>query len=598
MAKPVLLFESAVVLSVYLSLLFFAGLVAVATVNPRARWKAPEVGAVGLAIISVFSILASFLGGVGHGAFGWLTLGLLLIAIARRRSLYQTWKSVCQHTNFLGLIICCATSPIVAANALNLATCYDIGLYHFNAVRWAAEYGSVPGLANLYTRLGFNTAMFPFAAFLSWPFSVEVSRQFANSIIFAILAANVSQSFLTHADANRVNSTAWLSLLLLPKLVVLSVSDCLSSPNPDFAATAVVLLSAWFFWPVCSSNALDLEPKDYILPVACAAVAAELKLSYAAFAAGVFAVVTWKAWKSAGMVRPSAQQTGDLRFIAREPNHFRLIAMILLSCGLLVLPWLWRGYLTSGYPFFPATIGKLPLDWTVPEATARDERDWVYGWARLPFVSYVGVLGRADWIGPWLLTLTKNPIFVESAVLSTVGVFALLLARKKRLEPTVYANVGLFGVPLAFSLPFWFFTAPDPRFNDGVVWLVGVTIALAALIAADRQGTTAWMIGCAIAGLSVYALTAGLPELYQKHKNIPNYSGQAEMIQVEAYSGLKVWIPKTTNQIYDAPLPATDANRFDPRLELRGQGLRDGFRIRRAGEAPWLMRSGQSIPEK
>ena len=51
---------------------------------------------------------------------------------------------------------------------------------------------------------------------------------------------------------------------------------------------------------------------------------------------------------------------------------------------------------------------------------------------------------------------------------------------------------------------------------------------------------------------------------------------------------LKVWIPKKTNQIYDAPLPATDANRFDPRSELRGEGLQDGFRIRGSGEAPWV----------
>ncbi|MBV8484259.1 MAG: hypothetical protein JO077_15515 [Verrucomicrobia bacterium] len=592
MVKPILLLESAVVLCTYLSLVFFAGLATVATVNPRARWTAAEVAAVGLIVIFVSAILASFFGGVGHGPLGWLTLGLLVLAVARLRHLQETWKTVYRHTSFAGLLICCAAAPVVAANALNLALCYDVGLYHFNGVRWAAEYGSVPGLANLYTRLGFNTAMFPFAAFLSWPFPVEISRQFANSVVLLVLAANISQSFGTQDDRKVAKSTAWLSLLLLPKVIAQSLSNCLSSPNPDFAATAVVLLSACFFWRVCSSDSKDLERKDFILPVVCAGVSAQLKLSYAAFAAGVFAVVMWKALKRGGN-RASTEESNNLRSVAHGSDGFGLIATVLLTCAILFLPWLWRGYLTSGYPFFPSTVGKLPFDWTVPEPTARDERDWVYGWARLPFVPYNEVLGHREWIGPWLRALSHNPIFIESAVLFTVSVFAVLLAVKRGLKPAAFAETGLFSVPLAFSLPFWFFTAPDPRFNEGVLWLVGVAIALTALRSADAKGP-AWICGCMIAGLSVYALVAGLPELRQKNKSLPNYLRPSEMIQVQTNSGLKVWIPKKTNDIYDAPLPATDANRFDPRLELRGQGLQEGFRIRGPGEAPWLIRPSNS----
>lgn len=33
---------------------------------------------------------------------------------------------------------------------------YDTDLYHFSALRWMNEYASVPGLANLHSRLGFN----------------------------------------------------------------------------------------------------------------------------------------------------------------------------------------------------------------------------------------------------------------------------------------------------------------------------------------------------------------------------------------------------------------------------------------------------------
>lgn len=44
---------------------------------------------------------------------------------------------------------------------------YDTGLYHAQAIRWIEEYGVVPGLANLHSRFGYNSASFALSAFFS-----------------------------------------------------------------------------------------------------------------------------------------------------------------------------------------------------------------------------------------------------------------------------------------------------------------------------------------------------------------------------------------------------------------------------------------------
>ena len=50
---------------------------------------------------------------------------------------------------------------------------YDTGLYHAQAIRWIEEYGVVPGLANLHSRFGYNSASFALSAFA--PYTVFAS---------------------------------------------------------------------------------------------------------------------------------------------------------------------------------------------------------------------------------------------------------------------------------------------------------------------------------------------------------------------------------------------------------------------------------------
>ena len=47
---------------------------------------------------------------------------------------------------------------------------YDTGLYHAQSIRWIEEYGVVPGLGNLHSRLAYNSASFCLSALYSFAF--------------------------------------------------------------------------------------------------------------------------------------------------------------------------------------------------------------------------------------------------------------------------------------------------------------------------------------------------------------------------------------------------------------------------------------------
>ena len=62
------------------------------------------------------------------------------------------------------MLILALTAFWLANHSVRQPAIRDSGLYHLNAVRWAAEYPVVPGLGNLHGRLAFNNSFFLFSS--------------------------------------------------------------------------------------------------------------------------------------------------------------------------------------------------------------------------------------------------------------------------------------------------------------------------------------------------------------------------------------------------------------------------------------------------
>jgi hypothetical protein len=528
-----------------------------------------DINLVGLAVTVFFAQAWSLFGGLYPWSNGVLLSATLLCLLIQREAVIQVVRQAWNQTSWIGLAMTVPVLVVAAWNALTSAiTCYDISAYHLQAVRWAAEFGSVPGLANLHGRLGFNSALHPLAALLSSPGGLWLGREYVNTSIVTMTMAILVQGI------GRYSARSIYALMLLPFPTSLLFSDCLSSPQPDIAAASAVTLFAWYLRDVV----LERESgglSALFFGLVTATMAVLFKVSYLALGVtGIGVAIAY--WTR------SRQRTDQL-------------VLLILFIGLFGLPWLFRGYLTSGYPFFPAEIGRLSFDWTTPHELIASERNWVLSWARAPFnLHWQQVLTDWSWVGPWIQQLPSYPIVIKAAGLAAVGLLASPWLLRLGYSRTQLAGWILIVSPMLSSLLFWFFSAPSPRFAQATIWILAVDLFYLGVIAANRTEVVGKLALLVCTTFMALEIIPGVTRLNAEPIQFPNYIGSApQMLLLHTQSGAGIWVPKEGINSGDSKLPATPPDRFDPKLELRGPTLRDGFRIRVTGDTTAEMLRGE-----
>ena len=402
--------ESIVVLLFFVAELILVGATVVALLPSRCRWTLSllECFLPGLFVTVTFAETWSLFGGLMPWANAVLILTAAILALLRRRAFVGILQEATRNTRRINLIPLALCLTIGAINALSNGFCYDTLLYHLAAIRWVAEFGSVPGLANLHGRLGFNSDLHPLAALFGWPFGIEVGREFVNPIIIGSICAVLLQGVKLRRKEFFTRASIYTGLLFLLGFRLL-FSDCLSSPQPDVAGAGLTLLVAWHLREVIQEVAPERKVGAFLACLMASALVVTFKLSYAVLgvaAAGVATAV----------------------IIFRE-RRLGLIFGGVVAVFLFSVPWLCRGYITSGYPFYPSELGRINFDWTVPAETAQYEKDWILSWGRAPQQDFHSVLKNEDWFWPWLVTNLGDAIFWKSLLLAVAGLILVVATR-------------------------------------------------------------------------------------------------------------------------------------------------------------------------
>jgi hypothetical protein len=337
--------------------------------------------------------------------------------------------------------------------AMQAPSMFDSGLYHFGSIRWLNEYAIVPGLGNLHWRLALNQSYFGFLALLNiapyWGYGYA-----AGGLFLLVLTA------LTVIEVAIKQSMLWRWIfggLLFSYLCLLSGQ--IANPLPD---TAIALLQVAIFVLLFYSLAaatqtvtlVNVSPVhiQIVIVLLCVTIVTT-KLSSVGFAAASFAIVC------VAMYRAMPSKLPYLVLV-------KLVGLV----GIFSVIHIGRSYLLSGAPFFPSPLGGVwSLTWAVPFGVANNESQLIYAWAKQPGISLVSdVPAGFGWIGPWLVALpqTMKYLFVASSILLLC---TLILRRITAIGHR--NNAWLISIPIAISLAFWFFTAPDPRFLGSIVVL-------------------------------------------------------------------------------------------------------------------------------
>ena len=336
-----------------------------------------------------------------------------------------------------------AVVVLVCLRAMGEPNNFDSGLYHFQTIRWINEYPLTPGLGNLHWRLGLNQSYFEYIALLN--FSPFYNHGYAAGGLFLLLlTAGTVVEFVRH----EAPWARWvLTSLLLLALAYYAAT--ISSPVPDtavaFIEIVIFLTLIRFFnvWRLTATGAVPLSEQYGSVVLLLCVVAPMVKLSSTVFAAC----------------------SGTIVLLMYVSDYRRLIYVhkrMLLLLGILLLLYVASGYVLTGYPLMPATVGVLPeFFWAMPSKVLDYETKLIYSWARAPGVTDpTAVLGNWQWLSPWLSALPLG-VWLPTLLATVLGLLNALVFKR---IPAVSQRLFLIYVPILGSLVFWFLTAPDPRF--------------------------------------------------------------------------------------------------------------------------------------
>lgn len=325
---------------------------------------------------------------------------------------------------------------------------YDTGLYHAQSIRWIEEYGVVPGLGNLHSRLAYNSAAFGLSALYSMAFAGGQSYHCCAGFLAFLLAIVCVEAF-TRERVIRPQLSDFVRLTAVYYLLI--IYDEMVSPASDYFMVLLV-----FFIIIRWLELIEEKEKSY-LPYALLSVLGVIVLTIKLSGALILLLV----------LKPACMMIKE----KRVKEIFRFLGLGILSAA----PFLIRNVILSGWLVYPFTaIDLFSFDFKIPKGVADYDAREIQVWGRgFSDVERYGEPVR-DWMPEWIGNLDgTNKIFLALAISAVLLLFVLLLYAliKKKKDMADFLHVaGTFAVCFLF----WLFSAPLIRYGCVFLWILPV----------------------------------------------------------------------------------------------------------------------------
>lgn len=480
-----------------------------------------------------------------------------------------------------GLLIAAVCSLLLMILILNAGPTImdDTDSYHIQMIKWIQEYGTVPGIANLHLRFGFNSSWFVAIALLCPRIGVIDQYLVLNGLLSLwfcyYFAEKIARSFFQrNADGRDIAGVGG--------------HPAIGFGNPGLAS-CVLLAAGLLIWPLVRGNAASTN-YDFIGTVCVLILLAE---STAPSRPSLWA--EWMIWPcflfTIRIINAPLLLISVIAFL----QYIRQYRKVPWSCGItatfFVLPFLARNFILSGYPLFPLyQFDFFAPDWKADRKEVIQITEYIRDFNRSTGnPEFVRGLSFPRWLGPWFRELYPyNQALVGLSLLSWIGIG---WQWKKWAGRYTMATRGLI-LTLAGSILCWLFIAPDPRFQYGSL-LAGPFLLILFFHPAAALSRSSFTAKGAFRKI-VVALVVCLSSciiFYSAEKiwKDPAYRNLAKPhplpvpdFRTVKVDGILMRIPEKildnwNPRCYGTPLPCL--YRVNPRLHSRGQDIRDGFRL-------------------
>lgn len=322
---------------------------------------------------------------------------------------------------------------------------YDTGLYHAQSIRWIEEYGIVPGLGNLHSRLAYNSASFCLSALYSFAFLGGQSYHCCAGFMAFLLAVTCAEG-LAKGRAKKPQLSDLVRIMGIYYLLI--IFDEMISPASDY----FMVLSV-FYIVIRWLDLLEKGEKSYI--------------PYALLCVMGVSVVTIKLSGALILlltVKPAMEMIKN--------KKTKQIVLFIGTGFLSALPFLIRNVILSGWLVYPFTFVDLfDFDFKIPKGMADYDSKEIQVWGR----GFSDVAGYDDpitkWLPEWAASLDAvNKVFLLLALLGILlfAGYCIYAAWKKQKG---MADVLLVMGTMGMSFLFWLTSAPLIRYGCIYLWV-------------------------------------------------------------------------------------------------------------------------------
>lgn len=506
----------------------------------------------GLVAVTVYAEVFSLFYKVGAAANGILAAVCLGVLLLLRRQIARRLGDWWRDTPAVKKVLLPILFLLWAYFSSRGYMAYDSDLYHAQSIRWIEEYGVVPGLGNLHERFAYNSAAFAVNALYSMKWLVGRSLHTASGFFALLLSGTVlelgrtwREKKLRLADFAMIGAVYYLA----------TIWDEVTAPSSDY----LIMCTLFFIvikWLLC----LERNGRDWgeeVVPYALLCVAGIYALTLKLTAGLILLLV----------LKPAVS-------LLREKRWGEIL--LYLGLGLLVcLPWMARTVVISGWLLYPfPALDLFSVDWKMPAGPIALDAAQIKTWGRALNNAALVDMPMREWFPGWFGALTgmeKLLILGDLACIPLFAGYAFLSLIKKRKENL---NILLVLATVISSYGFWQYSAPILRYGYAYVLLVDLLLAGVILQNLRRQQVLyafVCLYGCyKLVMMGDYISGNYLIDAYVWQQDYGSY-------ELTAYElgGITFYRPAMGDRTGYACFPAAPTQ---PRIELRGDGLEDGFR--------------------
>ena len=462
---------------------------------------------------------------------------------------------------------------------------YDTTLYHASAIRWIEEYGVVPGLANLQSRYGYNSAEFAHNALYSFKWYTGRSLHCTTGFL-AMVSAHLLYDKELFTGRRTIQSVDFVRIGLLYYLGVLFAQ--MVSPASDYVANLLIFDILILMLGRVKDRTLPAD--HYVLISLLAIYGITVKVSLAPMV--LICLIPF------------------VYYIIKK--DVRSILFCIVSGLVIAVPYFIRGYILSGWILYPSTLIKLGNpDWQVPIGEAQYDAKEISMWGRgITDATKWSEVTLTNWIPSWFAALdTVEKVLITAVITSAVVLVAIeiRLGLSKNRRGLQRYNI-LLELPIAWIMLLgvvtWFVGAPLVRYGLGFVLsfpllVVGILYELVfrevriAGINKDRTGSDRSSPGerKEIVGRALFLIITGVMVLMKVKGLVVDIAGsldrdcliwQQDYEDPEAFTyevnGVTIYVAKNGGGMGYNKFPSSIEVKDN--IELRGSELKDGFRVK------------------